>query len=305
MRPEVPATFALGGIFVLCIMAGMLVSELYGPEYQAFGPDTGNAGNALEYVALILAFTFGILMAVKYVGRKAVKYLFLGITGFTVYFVLVPIVLLAGSELLALAVSLGAAIAFTAMLYFYPEWWVIDSSGILMAIGLTAILGISFGPLPALLLLAVLAVYDAIAVYQTKHMIELADTVVSENLPIMFVIPKKAGYSFLKKEKGLKEQIKEGGERDALFMGLGDVIIPGALVVSAYHFGSRATDFYGVTGNVAVAIITLVGGLIGFYFLMRAVLKGNPQAGLPLLNGGTVAAYLIASFVVWGNIFLG
>lgn len=305
MRPELPATVALGGIFILCIMGGMLISDLYGSEYLAFGPDTGNPMNALEYVALILAFTFGILLTVKYVGRKAVKYLFLGITGFTVYFVLVPVVLLTGSEGLALGISLLAAGVFTVMLYFYPEWWVIDAAGVLMAVGLTAILGISFGPLPALLLLAVLAIYDAIAVYQTKHMIELADTVVSENLPIMFVIPKKAGYSFLKKEKGLKQQIKEGGERDALFMGLGDVIIPGALVVSAYRFGSDATAFYGVPGNVAVAMIKLVGGFIGFFFLMRAVLKGNPQAGLPLLNGGTVAAYIVASFVVWGNIFLG
>jgi presenilin-like A22 family membrane protease len=35
---------------------------------------------------------------------------------------------------------------------------------------------------------------------------------------------------------------------------------------------------------------------------MRFVLKGNPQAGLPLLNGGTIGAYLVGSLVLYGTI---
>lgn len=311
MRDELPGMVALGAIFTLSIMSGMALSELYGPEYQAFGPDTGNPGNALEYIILILGFTAGILLAVKLGGQKMVKYVFLGITGMTVWFVLVPVVALFAPATVALLLPLVfAAIAFVA-LYAYPEWYVIDSAGIIMSVGLTAILGISFGPVPALLLLAALAVYDAIAVYKTKHMIDLADTVMSESLPIMFVIPKHAGYTFIKKEKTLKEQLASGEQRDALFMGLGDVIIPGALVVSAYKFlwfpagtpglPDGTPEFLGMAGNVAVAMITLVGGLIGYSLLMRAVLKGNPQAGLPLLNGGTVVAFLAAVFAVFGT----
>ncbi len=312
MRDELPGMVALGAIFTLSIMSGMALSELYGPEYQAFGPDTGNPGNALEYLVLIIGFTAGILLAVKMGGQKMVKYVFLGITGMTVWFVLVPVVALSGSYDLALYLPLVIGGAAVAALYWYPEWYVIDAAGVLMAVGLTAILGISFGPIPALVLLAALAVYDAIAVYKTKHMIDLADTVMSESLPIMFVIPKHAGYTFIKKEKTLKEQIAAGEARDALFMGLGDVIIPGALVVSAYKFlnlspgtpgfAAGTPEFFGVAGNVAVAMITLAGGLIGYTLLMRAVLRGNPQAGLPLLNGGTVVAFLIAVFAVFGTL---
>jgi len=241
---------------------------------------------------------------VRFGGRKIVKWVFLGVTGFTVYFVLVPILSQAIDPDLSFVIAVVAAAAFTVALWKYPEWWVIDSAGILMCVGLSAILGISFGILPAILLLVLLAVYDAIAVYKTKHMIELADTVMSESLPIMFVIPKRAGYTFVKKTTTLKEQIASGAPRDALFMGLGDVIIPGALVVSAFHFLSGETLFFGITGNVAVALLTLFGGVVGFGMLMRAVLKGNPQAGLPLLNGGTVAAYVLASLVVYGTIML-
>ncbi|TLZ72490.1 MAG: hypothetical protein E6K14_06645, partial [Methanobacteriota archaeon] len=100
------------------------------------------------------------------------------------------------------------------------------------------------------------------------------------------VIPKKAGYSF-REQKSLKEQVASGEEREAMFVGLGDLIIPGILSVSAFTFSSPSGGhFLGILSNVWIAIAAVVGSLLGFLFLMRFVLKGNPQAGLPLLNGG-------------------
>ncbi len=302
MREEMPAVGALAAIFALCILGGIAVSGLYPPEYRAFGQETDNPINSLYYILLILGFTGGILLAVKKGGKKAVKALFLGITGFTVFYVLAPV--LAQFILLDAAVgaSIEIAVVMTLLLWKFPEWYVIDAAGVLMCIGLSAILGISFGILPALLLLAMLAVYDFIAVYKTKHMIALADTVMSESLPIMFVLPKHWGYTFLVKRKTLKQQLASGERRDALFMGFGDVVIPGALVVSTYYWLPWEPTFAGIGGNLALALMTLVGGVVGFSLLMRAVLKGNPQAGLPLLNGGTIAAFLLGCFVVYGGL---
>src|SRR5207245_765151 len=82
--------------------------------------------------------------------------------------------------------------------------------------------------LPPILLLVALAIYDAWAVYRTKHMVTLADELTSQRLPILLVIPKKAGYSF-REQKSLKEQVASGEEREAMFVGLGDLIIPGIL----------------------------------------------------------------------------
>src|SRR2546422_52987 len=106
---------------------------------------------------------------------------------------------------------------------------------VVTAAGVTAILGISFGAIPAILLLVALAFYDAWAVYRTKHMITLADELTSQRLPILLVIPKKAGYSF-REQKSLKGQIAAGEEREAMFIGLGDLIIPGIMSVSAFTF---------------------------------------------------------------------
>ncbi len=54
-----------------------------------------------------------------------------------------------------------------------------------------------------------------------------------------------------------------------------------------------------------VAIGTLIGGLIGFAVLMRFVVKGNPQAGLPLLNSGVIIGYLLTYYLVFRELTFG
>ena len=142
------------------------------------------------------------------------------------------------------------------------------------------------------MLLVGLAIYDAWAVYRTGHMVDLADSVMNLKLPILLVMPKSAGYSFLD-QGSLADQIEKGEKREALFMGLGDLVIPGALVVS-----SKASLGW------MVGISSMIGGLIGFCILMVFVLSGRPQAGLPLLNGGAILGYVVGAFVFVGNLGL-
>ena len=197
--------------------------------------------------------------------------------------------------LLSNALRIGAtafAVQLTFLLISYPEWYVIDLSGVILAAGVSAIFGISFGLLPALLLLTGLAIYDAWAVYRTGHMVDLADSVMDLKLPILLVMPKSWDYSFLK-QGSLNEQIESGEKRGALFMGLGDLVIPGALVVS-----SKAALGW------SVGLATMVGSLTGFFILMIYVLSGRPQAGLPLLNGGAILGYFVGAFLFAGELGL-
>src|SRR5436309_3487266 len=197
------------------------------------------------------------------------------------------------------------AIPIVYALYKYPEWYLVDTVGIAIAAGVTAVLGISFAIFPTFLLLIGLAVYDAWAVYRSKHMVTLADEMTSQKLPILLVVPKKASYSYLE-QKSLKEQIAKGEEREAMFMGLGDIIIPGVLAVSASiflrpEFGYPDTAVGSLPAYLFIAFATMVGALMGFTILMRFVMRGNPQAGLPLLNGGAIAGYLISFALVFGS----
>ena len=187
-----------------------------------------------------------------------------------------------------------------ALIRYYPEWYVVDAVGILVAVGAIALIGISLAIFPVLVLLAALAVYDAISVYKTKHMISLADNVMEMRLPVLLIIPKSAKYSF-REQKGLKEQLEDGEKRDAMFMGLGDIIIPGILAVSAFTYLPEGM-IGGIGKPLVVALSTVIGGVAGFIVLMRFVMKGRPQAGLPLLNGGTIAGYLVSYLLVYGDL---
>lgn len=88
-------------------------------------------------------------------------------------------------------------------------------------------------------------------------------------------------------------------------MGLGDVVIPGTLVVSAFiSLPAKALGF-GLGGNLVAALGALAGSLIGYLFLIRLVNRGNAQAGLPFLNGGAIAGYAVAYLAVFHNPSLG
>ena len=185
------------------------------------------------------------------------------------------------------------ALSLVIILYKYPEWYVIDIGGIIIGAGAIAIFGISLGILLVIILLICLAIYDAISVYKTKHMIDLADTVMDLKLPVLLVVPKIRNYSLIKETKRLKEKLEEDSERDAFFMGLGDVVMPGILVVSAYN---------NINNSLPIALSIIIGTLIGFIFLMNYVIKGKPQAGLPFLCGGAICGYIISSLIFFGEL---
>jgi presenilin-like A22 family membrane protease len=314
MRREVMSIAAMGCLLVIALMLALvLAGPFQASNLQAF-PEPENLVNPLIYILLILGFTALILLIVKYGRQSMIRYLILIVMAMALWFVfflpfaylydfLFPDLSFAVFEAVVNLSSLAAALAITAGLYYHPEWWLVDSSGVAVAAGVTAVIGISFAILPTFLLLIALAVYDAISVYKTKHMIVLADAVAGERLPILLVVPKTLKYSFMK-QPGLKKQLAEGTEREAMFMGLGDIIIPGILVVSAFSFLSPEAEL-GTYANLLVAMITLVGILVGFLILMRYVLKGNPQAGLPLLNSGAMLGYVVGYLLVYRDLSLG
>src|SRR2546427_5289918 len=314
MRREYASIAATAAILGGCQAVAIALSSMFRVNnFQAF-QNPGDVTNTAVYVIMILAFTAVVLGLVRYRRQNLAKYIIMASIFITLAFILfLPLAYalfyatggaLDGDPLWYISTFLGFALAGVLVyaLVKFPEWYVVDTIGIVTAIGVTAILGISFGILPAILLLVALAIYDAWAVYRTKHMITLADELTSQGLPILLVIPKKAGYSF-REQKSLKEQVASGEEREAMFVGLGDLIIPGILSVSAFTFlGPLSGSSAGLPGSLLVAIGSVIGSLAGFLILMRFVLKGNPQAGLPLLNGGALLGFLITSLLVYGHV---
>lgn len=279
-------------------------------EIKAFS-NPEDPGNVLVYMAIILIFTGFIFLVIKLNKKWIIQAIMFFAVGSTLYFVFIPFFSVGPYITLTIALSsemileLGTvyysifilSAGLTILLYKYPEWYVIDTVGVIIGAGASTMFGISLAIKYTILLLVVLAVYDYIAVYRTKHMVALAEGVMDLKLPILLVVPKHWRYSFLT-EKFDKE------DREAFFMGLGDAVMPTLLVVSANVFVQAS--FYRVPfiGSINLpALGAIIGTFVGFAVLMGLVIKGKPQAGLPFLNSGVILGYVAGSLLAGSALF--
>jgi presenilin-like A22 family membrane protease len=307
-------------VFVVVQLGALAVVDPLDAGGNQFVEDTSDPTISVVYVVAILVVT-GLMLVAFRLGVEALIRAFVVFAGayisLFVFRALVPAVVtveVAGTPIDALA-WVGAA-AIGVALYAYPEWYVIDAAGIVMGVGAAGLFGINFGILPALVLLSVLAVYDAISVYGTEHMLTLASEVMETRVPIVLVVPLTLSYSFLDatlpdpggdgtEEGSPKETAAANGgtdgegfelDREALFIGLGDVVIPTVLVASAGFFvrDAPAVALGGLTVPLPAAA-AMVGTLAGLVVLLYMVLQGRAHAGLPLLNGGAIGGYLLGA----------
>jgi presenilin-like A22 family membrane protease len=200
-------------------------------------------------------------------------------------------------------ISLVLSLALMVLLIVQPQWYVINTVGILVGAGTITMLGVTFVPWLIIFFMILAAIYDAWAVYKSKHMLELADTMVNLELPVMLIAPQKptrGRIQMVRPEAGAPPPPKRGFD-ETMLMGLGDVIFPGLLCISAMSFLPEVEGPLGWAGAVWVAIGTMIGSLIGYTVLMTYVARGKPQAGLPLLNGGAILGYFISGMIFIGG----
>lgn len=292
-KRELLAVIIMGLFFVIIPGLAMLLTGIFKDAGMQAFEDPDNPMNIAYILVIMLVFTIAILVIAKFWKKQIIQIIILGAIGYTAFYVLYPLFDLVVPMLLPLVFSIVCAAVLVLILIKYPEWYVIDICGIIVGAGAIAIFGISLGIWLILILLVVLAVYDAISVYKTKHMIDLADTVMDLKLPVLLVVPKIRHYSLIKETKSLKEKLKDDEERDAFFLGLGDIVMPGILVIAVYS---------NVSNGLPLALSVIIGTLVGFAVLMVFVMKGKPQAGLPCLCGGAIAGYLIASYLLFGEL---
>ena len=276
-------------LLLLAVEIGALLISL---PVQASGivafEDPTSLENPVIFIVILLVFTGFLLVLIKYDMKKVIA----AVIGLSLFFTFVYIfaaliyAAMGASDINNIAVLVLSILA-TALLYKFPEWYVIDVLGILIGAGVASIFGVSLDVLPVVILLILLAVYDAISVYKTKHMITLAEGVIDLKTPILFVIPKRRNYSFIKDGIG---KLGDGGERAAFIIGMGDLIMPSILVVSANVF-LKGAKLCGLINLAALGAI--IGSLAGLCVLLHFVMSGKPQAGLPPLNGGTILGFLV------------
>ena len=195
------AVLATLGLFLTIQLGALaLVQPFQRAGLQAVS-NPSDPTNSFVYLGAILVATGVFLVAIKLDVKWLIRGLIVLSSGSIALYgfsVLVPpflVVSIGGAPLNALAV--GGAIALALALLVYPEWYVIDGVGLVMGAGAAGLFGISFGPLPAIVLLSVLAVYDVVSVYGTEHMLTLAEGVMEIKVPVVLVVPLTLSYSYL------------------------------------------------------------------------------------------------------------
>lgn len=186
------------------------------------------------------------------------------------------------------AIAIG--IGLTILVFIHPEWWVIDLAGLTSCAGMAAMLGYIIGVWPCVALLIGLMIYDYIAVYKTKHMITMANQAIKAKLPMLFVVPARAGYSFIRDRTGIEDSKSDKAKerpRNAFMLGFGDAVFPAVLAVAAkVGLSSPAIGFIpmssaGVIVGAAIAMVVLEwyitkrpGGAPGLPFLCTGAIIG-------------------------------
>ena len=381
------ASAGVVAMFVAVQIGSLALVEPFQQEGHQVVDDTDDPSWSIYYLLAILIITALMLTALKRGGQQFLRLLiiFAGVyIAFFVFEVLVPPILSVSAVGVTFnLLSWGGALALGAALYFYPEWYVIDAAGIIMGIGAAGLFGVNLSIFPVIVLLVGLAIYDAISVYKTEHMLTLASGAMDMRVPVVLVIPLSFTYSFLDDEnvpdpasehgraeetKGSPaEHVTDGNEateavtttdgvdtaaesdrsdpsldaetleelgpvgiselepeqlatidestlkqlddlhrdaiedalprRDALFIGLGDAVIPTVLVASAAVFvDTTSYTLLGITVTLP-ALTAMAGTIVGLVLLLWLVSKGRAHAGLPLLNGGAITGYVIGALL--------
>ncbi|MFH0712968.1 MAG: presenilin family intramembrane aspartyl protease [Candidatus Micrarchaeota archaeon] len=132
-----------------------------------------------------------------------------------------------------------------------------------------ALLGASLDIFPAALLAALLAGYDIVAVFYTKHMITLA---------------KDLG------NRGAAFSIKIFDKKEKLELGTGDIVIPAMLIVASEKIGTK------IAFTSAPALIGIIGAALGLYVLLYILQKRKGYLpALPPITAGTLLGILIGT----------
>jgi presenilin-like A22 family membrane protease len=279
----VAGVFAL---FTATLVGGLALVGPYSATYPpAFG-DPGAVTNVAFIVGEVLVATAVMLLAFRYGRGETLIRLF--VVGSVAVVIQYPVALalpagVSNPEWVGLGV--GAVVA--VVLWVYPEWYVIDAAAVVFGAGAIAVFGASLSPLPVLLLLVSMAVYDAYSVYVSEHMQSLGGGIVDLKLPMVFVVPVERGFSLLETDD--LESLSSG----AMLLGLGDAMFPGLLAASGAVFLDAPAV---VAGLNAPALGAFLGGLVGMVALEAILFTfRRAHAGLPALNGGVIAGYLLGA----------
>lgn len=302
MKHELAVTKLLIFIFILSQLVGLflltknvdivITEDGYGVSYDetAIGerPNFEGIGSLLYLSIGIAAGTIALLLLIKMrFGKKLWK----------LWYGLAVVV----SMTLALGVLVSSTIAFVlavilAYLKIYRSNMITHNlSELLMYAGLAILLVPLFDVFWASIMLILISIYDAIAVWKSKHMIELAEFTTESNLFAGLLVnykEQKGKTSILMKHKETTpvKSKKQSGHRQAI-LGGGDIVFPllfsGAVLNWLLELGYTKQYAFGLT------LIVTLGVTSALTYLFFTAKKDRFYPAMPFISAGCFLGLIV------------
>lgn len=139
--------------------------------------------------------------------------------------------------------------------------------------GISGSIAVGLSPNALVIVLTMLAFYDIVAVYATKHMVRMFRGLVARGVVLAFVLTR------LKREDLLAPSDRPSA---AMLLGTGDVALPAMLVASSLRYGA------------APAIGSALGAMAGFVLMFSLFLgqeRRRPMPALPPIALGAILGH--------------
>jgi len=221
--------------------------------------------NAVVFILYILTGAVMMVLLIRLLGVypiifRILEFVLISTASSIVFYAFLRIIAPYEASTLA-AIAMG--LAFAGVKIVRPQ--LKNMAAILATAGVGVVFGISLGLIPLLIFLVLLSIYDFLAVFTTKHMVEMADYIVKRNLAFTVTARKAA--------------VKKGEKEKRIDLGTGDIIAPIMLEVSALSLSPLATLM------VFVGAVSSMGVFLHLVFRKGTVLPALP----PVVLGMVVA----------------
>jgi presenilin-like A22 family membrane protease len=176
--------------------------------------------------------------------------------------------------------GIGILVALGIMIvkFIYRRIWWQNLVMVLGVAGIVVSVGLSIPWLTALILMVLLSFYDIIAVYYTKHMVEMFQGLINRGVIFALILPTRVRHLI----RPIKE-VRPGD--DFMLLGTGDLAMPGIMVASLMRVSMTQAVFVGA------------GAIVGF-ILMQIIFfsqkRKKPMPALPPIAVMTIVGFLIA-----------
>ena len=259
-------------LFIPTLLIGVLVSYRYAPLVK---PSTAMPEFSFDKLIFFFIFFVVLILLMKQFRR-------VNVLAFRFFLLLI---IFSGSQIIFASLvtfpwDILSATCLVALFLLARNIFVHDVSIMFGIAGIASVLGITISPMMGITLLVILSFYDILAVYWTKHMVQMAKGMVESGAILGFVIPfEMRDFFYHKPETGQKL-----GEK-FMILGSGDIGLPLVLVSSVAAVSIN---------QAAVVSIFVVIGLFLTHLIFVNQKERKPMAALPPIATMTIIGYLIS-----------